>query len=153
MFAGLIIGKKLHDRRAPWFWPLLGQGISRFSGRRRHNWSIFLKFAVAAVSPLFFGGLTVLVWSGRFIRGGDSRYRRGFDTIYVLGSLAGVVGTYAILIPLTIVNHWPIEYLLYAFWRHRDDYHTHRAILCVCFKASNVSLGERAEKIRRHPNR
>ena len=31
-----------------------------------------------------------------------------------LGSIAGVVGAYAILVPLTIVYGLPIEYLIYA---------------------------------------
>jgi glycerol-3-phosphate acyltransferase PlsY len=70
-----------------------------------------------------------------------------------LGSLAGVVGTYAILIPLTIVNHWPIEYLLYAFGGTAMIIYTHRGNIVRLFQGIERKLGERAEKIRRHPNR
>lgn len=31
-----------------------------------------------------------------------------------LGSIAGAVGAYAILVPLTIISGFPIEYLIYA---------------------------------------
>ena len=50
-------------------------------------------------------------------------------TKYVsLGSIAGVVGAYSILIPLTIMNGFPIEYLVYTMLgaifvivMHRDN--------------------------------
>jgi len=53
-----------------------------------------------------------LVWTVALF-GGEVLFLGATSTLFVsLGSLAGVVGAYAILIPLTIINHWPIDYLL-----------------------------------------
>jgi len=38
----------------------------------------------------------------------------GLTKFASLGSIAGAVGTYVILVPLTIMNGFPIEYLVYA---------------------------------------
>ena len=65
-----------------------------------------------------------------------------------LGSIAGVVGTYAILIPLTIINRWPIEYLLYAFVGTAMIIYQHRGNIVRLFKGIERKLGERAEKVR-----
>ena len=67
-----------------------------------------------------------------------------------LGSLAGVVGTYAILIPLTIINGWPTEYLLYAFVGTAMIIYQHRGNIVRLFKGIERKLGERAEKVRSH---
>ena len=52
----------------------------------------------------------------------------GLTKFASLGSIAGVVGSYAILVPLTIMNGFPIEYLVYALLgtiiiivMHRDN--------------------------------
>jgi len=38
----------------------------------------------------------------------------GLTRFASLGSIAGVVGAYTVLVPLTIMNGFPIEYLAYA---------------------------------------
>jgi glycerol-3-phosphate acyltransferase PlsY len=67
-----------------------------------------------------------------------------------LGSIAGVVGTYAILIPLTILNGWPIEYLLYAAGGTAMIIYTHRGNIVRLFKGIERRLGEKAEKVHVH---
>ena len=39
----------------------------------------------------------------------------GLSRYVSLGSIAGAVGTYAVLVPLIIMNGFPIAYLVYAF--------------------------------------
>ena len=61
--------------------------------------------------------------------GGEVLFIGAGLTRYVsLGSIAGAVGTYAILVPLTIFGGFPVEYLIYAFFGalfiiiwHRDN--------------------------------
>jgi len=67
-----------------------------------------------------------------------------------LGSLAGVVGAYAILIPLTINQSLAIDYLLYAFGRHGDDNLFAPGEHCEPVQRHRTQLGQRAEKVRAH---
>jgi len=60
-----------------------------------------------------------------------------------LGSIAGVVGTYAILIPLTIFYGWPVEYLLYAFVGTLIIIYQHRDNIVRLFKGVERKLGQR----------
>jgi len=152
LFAGLIIGKS-YMIVGRLVLAHTGSGISRFSGRRRPQLVDLSQIPRWQRCRRFLRRLNGFSMVGRFIRRRGSRYRRGFDTILSLGSLAGVVGTYAILIPLTIVNHWPIEYLLYAFGGTAMIIYTHRGNIVRLFNGIERKLGERADKIRRHPNR
>jgi acyl phosphate:glycerol-3-phosphate acyltransferase len=150
LFAGLIIGKSYMIVGRLGFGPLLGQVLAGLAAVAGHNWSIFLKFRGGSGVAAFFGGLTVLVWSVALF-GGEVLGIGAVSTLFMsLGSLAGVVGTYAILIPLTIVNHWPIEYLLYAFGGTAMIIYTHRGNIVRLFKGIERKLGQRAEKVRAH---
>jgi len=79
-----------------------------------HVWPIFVKFKGGRGVATFFGGLAaicppVALFGGEvlFIGAGLTRY-------VSLGSIAGVVGTYTILVPLTVMVGFPVEYLAYA---------------------------------------
>jgi glycerol-3-phosphate acyltransferase PlsY len=132
------------------FGPLLGQVLAGLSAVAGHNWSIFLKFRGGSGVAAFFGGWVALVPLVA-VFGGEILFLGATTTLFMsLGSLAGVVGTYAILIPLTIVNGWPIEYLLYAAGGTAMIIYTHRGNIVRLFKGIERKLGERAEKVRRH---
>jgi glycerol-3-phosphate acyltransferase PlsY len=132
------------------FGPLLGQVLAGLSAVAGHNWSIFLKFRGGSGVAAFFGGWVALVPLVA-VFGGEILFLGATTTLFMsLGSLAGVVGTYAILIPLTIVNGWPIEYLLYAAGGTAMIIYTHRGNIVRLFKGIERKLGERAEKVRHH---
>ena len=83
--------------------------------------------------------------------GGEVLVLGATTTLFVsLGSIAGVVGTYAILIPLTIFNGLPLDYLLYAFVGTAMIIYTHRGNIVRLFKGIERRLGERAEKVHVH---
>jgi acyl phosphate:glycerol-3-phosphate acyltransferase len=150
LFAGLIIGKSYMMVGQFGFGPLLGQVLAGLSAVAGHNWSIFLKFRGGSGVAAFFGGWVALVPLVA-VFGGEILFLGATTTLFMsLGSLAGVVGTYAILIPLTIVNGWPIEYLLYAAGGTAMIIYTHRGNIVRLFKGIERKLGERAEKVRRH---
>ncbi|MDD5288635.1 MAG: glycerol-3-phosphate acyltransferase, partial [Dehalococcoidales bacterium] len=126
LFAGLIIGKSYMAVGPFGFGPLLGQVLAGLAAVAGHNWSVFLKFHGGSGVATFFGG-----WIALFpmvaLFGGEVLFLGAASTLFVsLGSIAGVVGTYAILIPLTIFNGLPIEYLLYAFGGTTMIIYTHR---------------------------
>jgi glycerol-3-phosphate acyltransferase PlsY len=150
LFAGLIIGKSYMMVGQFGFGPLLGQVLAGLSAVAGHNWSIFLKFRGGSGVAAFFGGWVALVPLVA-VFGGEILFLGATTTLFMsLGSLAGVVGTYAILIPLTIVNGWPIEYLLYAAGGTAMIIYTHRGNIVRLFKGIERKLGERAEKVRHH---
>ena len=81
------------------------------------------------------------------ILGGEILFLGAASTLFVsLGSIAGVVGTYAIVIPLTIVSGLPIEYLLYAFVGTGMIIYTHRTNIVRLFNGKERKLGEKAER-------
>lgn len=146
LLAGLIIGKTYVAIGSFGFGPLLGQVLAGLAAVAGHNWSIFLKFRGGSGVATFFGG-----WIALFpmvaILGGEILFLGAASTLFVsLGSIAGVVGTYAIVIPLTIVSGLPIEYLLYAFVGTGMIIYTHRANIVRLFNGKERKLGEKAER-------
>jgi glycerol-3-phosphate acyltransferase PlsY len=150
LFAGLIIGKSYMAVGHFGFGPLLGQVLAGLAAVAGHNWSIFLKFRGGSGVATFFGGWIAMVPLVA-VFGGEILFLGATSTLFVsLGSIAGVVGTYAILIPLTILNGWPIEYLLYAAGGTAMIIYTHRGNIVRLFKGIERRLGEKAEKVHVH---
>ena len=74
-------------------------------------------------------------------------------TRYVsLGSIAGAVGTYVILVPLTIMNGFPIEYLAYALIGTIVVIVMHRGNIRRLVSGKERKLGEKAKKIDESPS-
>ncbi len=150
LLARLIVGKSYIIAGQFSFGPILGEVLAGMAAIAGHTWSVFLKFKGGKGVSTFFGGLIVLTWTVALF-GGEVLFLGATSTLFVsLGSLAGVVGAYAILIPLTIINHWPIDYLLYAFGGGAMIIYSHRNNIVSLFKGIERKLGQRAEKIRHH---
>jgi len=124
--------------------PLLVQVLAALAAIVGHIWSVFLKFqggrgvapfsgALIALCPLaaVFGGVVIIAVIGL--------------TRYVsLGSIAGVVGAYAILVPLTIINGYPLEYLLYTLFGGVLIIFMHRDNIVRLVSGTERKLGEKA---------
>ena len=132
------------------FGPLFGAVLAGLAAVAGHSWSIFLKFHGGKSVAVFFGGLVALLWVVALF-GGEVLALGATSTLFMsLGSLAGVVGTYAILIPLTISNRLSPDYLLYAFGGTAIVIYQHRSNIVALFKGIERKLGQRAEKVRAH---
>jgi len=79
-----------------------------------HSWPVFLKFHGGRGVATFFGGLIILCPPAALFGGEVLFLGAGLTRYASVGSIAGVVGTYTILIPLTLMNGFPIEYLIYT---------------------------------------
>ncbi|HEX9897362.1 MAG TPA: glycerol-3-phosphate 1-O-acyltransferase PlsY [Dehalococcoidales bacterium] len=146
LLAGLIIGKTYVAIGSFGFGPLFGQVLAGLSAVAGHNWSIYLKFRGGSGVATFFGG-----WLALFpmvaIFGGEILFLGAASTLFVsLGSIAGVVGTYAIVIPLTVFSGLPIEYLFYAFVGMGMILYTHRGNIKRLLTGKERKLGEKAER-------
>lgn len=115
IFAGLIVGQNYLVIGDDFGLGLLvAQVLAALASIAGHNWSIFLKFKGGRGVATFFGGLIALCPVAALFGSEVFIIGAGFTRFASLGSIAGVVGTYTILIPLTVFNGFPLEYLIYA---------------------------------------
>jgi glycerol-3-phosphate acyltransferase PlsY len=116
VFAALIFNGEymLAGGASPWLLSRSAQVLAALSAIAGHRWSIFLHFRGGRGVATFFGGLFGLCPAAALF-GGEILFLGACMTRYAsLGSISGAVATYAILIPLTILNGFPVEYLVYA---------------------------------------
>jgi glycerol-3-phosphate acyltransferase PlsY len=128
VIAGFIIGGE-----SIWFGDsglgvIFGQVLAALAAIAGHIWPIFLKFKGGRGVATFLGGLMALIPAAGLFGGEALIIGAGLSGFASLGSMIGLVCSYAILIPLTIMNGYPIEYLAYVFlgstlviFMHRDN--------------------------------
>ena len=114
VFAGLIVGRGYLVVGDFGLGALVAQVVAALAAIAGHNWSVFLKFKGGRGVATFFGGLVALCPPAAIFGGEILILGAGLTRFASIGSIAGVVGAYTILMPLTIMNGFPIEYLAYA---------------------------------------
>lgn len=119
-------------------------GLAAVAG---HNWSIFLKFRGGRGVATFFGGLVALSPPVAIFSGEIALLGAGVTRFASLGSLAGAVGSYSVLVPLTIINGFPIEYLAYTLVGTVVIIVMHRDNIARLMSGRERRIGEKAEKI------
>ncbi len=107
---------------------LLSQVLAGLAAVVGHIWPVFLKFKGGRGVATFIGGLIALFPIAGLLGGEAVIIGAGLSGFASLGSIIGVVGVFAVLIPLTIIYNLPIEYLGYALigtlliiFVHRDN--------------------------------
>jgi len=146
LFAGLIIGKDYLVVGNVGLGLLVAQGIAALTAVIGHIWSVFLGFKGGRGVATFFGGLAAMCPIAAAFGGEVLIISAGLSKYISLGSIAGAVGTYAILAPLTILHGFPIEYLAYTLVG---------AVLIIIMHRDNISrlvagterkIGEKIER-------
>ena len=147
VFAGLIVDKSYLVIGSFGLGMLVAQVLAALAAVAGHIWPVFFKFKGGRGVATFFGGLfamcpvAALFGSEVFIIGaGVTRY-------VSLGSIAGAVGTYAVLAPLTIMYGFPIEYLVYALVGVIIIFVMHRDNITRLLSGKERKLGEKAERM------
>ncbi len=116
VFAALIFNGEyvLTGSTSPLLLSRSAQVLAALSAIAGHKWSVFLHFRGGRGVATFFGGLFALCPAAALF-GGEILFLGACLTRYAsLGSISGAVAAYAILIPLTILNGFPVEYLVYT---------------------------------------
>ncbi|MBU2535465.1 MAG: glycerol-3-phosphate 1-O-acyltransferase PlsY [Chloroflexota bacterium] len=116
VFAALIFNGEyvLSGSSSPWLLSRSAQVLAALAAIAGHKWSVFLHFGGGRGVATFFGGLMALCPPAALF-GGEILFLGACLTRYAsLGSISGAVAAYAILIPLTILNGFPVEFLVYA---------------------------------------
>ncbi len=114
VFAGLIVGEGYLVVGGFTLGILVAQVLAALAAIAGHIWPIFLKFRGGRGVATFMGGMIALYPPAGLVGGGIMLIGAGLTRYASLGSIAGVVGAYIILVPLTIVGGLPMEYLAYA---------------------------------------
>jgi len=152
VFAGLIIGRNYLLVGNFGLGLLTAQVLAALAAMAGHNWPVFLKFRGGRGVATFFGGLIALCpWVALF--GGEVIIiGAGLTRFASIGSIAGVVGTYTILVPLTILNGFPLEYLAYAFIGTIAVIVMHRDNIVRLISGKERKLGEKVEQVAPPPS-
>lgn len=146
VFAGLIVGQGYLVVGDFGLGSLVAQVLAALAAVAGHIWPVFLKFRGGRGVAPFFGGLIALCPVAALFGGEILIIGAGLTRFVSLGSIAGAVGTYAILVPLTILNGFPIEYLFYALVGTVIIFVMHRDNIRRLISGKERKLGEKAEE-------
>jgi len=146
IFAGLIVGQGYLVVNGIGLGALVAQVLAALAAIAGHNWSVFLKFRGGRGVATFFGGLIALCPPAAIFGGEIVIIGAGLTRYASLGSIAGAVGSYAVLVPLTIMNNFPIEYLFYTLAGTIIIFVMHRGNIRRLISGKERKLGEKVER-------
>lgn len=146
VFAGLIVGGDYLVVGGFGLGTLVAQVLAALAAVVGHIWPVFLKFRGGRGVATFLGGLLALCPPAALFGGEIMIIGAGLTRYVSLGSIAGAVGTYAILVPLTIMNGFPVEYLFYALVGAILIFIMHRDNISRLMSGKERRLGDRAEE-------
>jgi glycerol-3-phosphate acyltransferase PlsY len=135
-----------------WWLFTSAQVLAALAAVTGHIWSVFLGFKGGRGVATFFGGLVALCPVAALFGGEVLIIGAGLTRFVSLGSIAGAVGSYAILVPLTILNGFPIEYLFYALVGAVIIFVMHRDNIRRLISGKERRLGDKADEVRLPPS-
>jgi len=147
VFAGLIVGRDYVVVGGVGLGILVAQVMAALAAMAGHNWSVFLKFRGGRGVATFFGGLVALCPLAAIFGGEVFIIGTGLTKFVSLGSIAAAVSAYTILVPLTIMNGFPLEYLVYALIGTIVIMVMHRDNIARLMSGKERKLGEQVGKL------
>ncbi|MFC1931466.1 glycerol-3-phosphate 1-O-acyltransferase PlsY [Chloroflexota bacterium] len=147
IFAGLIIGGDyVAVGSSGFWWPVWsGEAAAALAAIAGHKWPVFLKFKGGRGTATFFGGLVALCPPAALV-GGEILFLTAALTRYAsVGSISGVLAAFVVLIPLTFISKFPVEYLIYALIGAIFIIVAHRDNLGRLAEGTERKLGEKAK--------
>jgi len=151
VFAGLIVGRTYLVVGDFGLGVLVAQVLAALAAMVGHNWSVFLKFHGGRGVATFMGGLIALCPVAAILGGEIFIIGAGLTKFASLASIAGTVGTYAVLVPLTIMHGFPVEYLAYALIGTVIIIVMHRDNIKRLISGKERKLGEKTKKVGSSP--
>ncbi len=146
LFAGLIFANDFLVVHNFGLGTLVAQVVAALAAVAGHNWSIFLRFKGGRGVATFFGGLAALCPPAALLGGEVLIVSAGFTKYASFGSILGTVAVYIILVPLTIIYKYPLEYLVYALIGGLVIIVMHRDNINRLVSGTERKLGQKAEK-------
>ncbi len=145
IFAWLIVGKSYLVVGDFALGALMAEVLAASAAIAGHIWPVFLKFRGGRGVATFFGGLIALCPVAAIFGGEILIIGAGLTRFASLGSIAGAVGAYAILVPLTIMNGFPFEYLVYVLIGTLAIILMHRDNIARLVSGKERKLGEKVK--------
>ncbi len=145
MAAGFIFGNDLLVVGNFGLGTLVAQVLAALAAVGGHNWSIFLGFKGGRGVATFFGGLAALCPPAAMIGGEALIVSVGLTRYASFGSLVGTVVAYLMLVPLTIIYRFPIEYLVYALIGGLIIVIMHKDNILRLVSGTERKIGQKAE--------
>ena len=124
---------------------VVGQTAAALAAIIGHTFPIFLKFRGGRGVATFFGGLIALCPIAGVFGAEVLIISVGFTRFVSFGSIVGAIGTYAILIPLTLLNGFPLIVLIYALIGAVIILIMHRDNIARLLKGKERKLGEKVK--------
>ncbi|MFH0768431.1 MAG: glycerol-3-phosphate 1-O-acyltransferase PlsY [Chloroflexota bacterium] len=153
LLARHVFGEYLLIPGSDLWWRVSAPAAAALAAMAGHNWSVFLKFQGGRGVATFFGGLIALCPVAALFGGEMVVMGAGLTRFVSLGSIAGAVGTYTVLMPLTILHGFPIEYLSYTLIGTIAIIVMHRDNIGRLLAGKERKLGEKAEKVGSPPSK
>jgi acyl phosphate:glycerol-3-phosphate acyltransferase len=147
VFAFLIFGNDLLVIGNFGLGTLIAQVAAALAAVTGHIWSIFMKFKGGRGVATFFGGMVALCPPAALLGSEVLFVSAGLSNYASFGSIAGVVAAYVVLVPLTIIYKFPIEYLVYALIGGLIIIYMHRDNIGRLIAGKERKLGEKAKKV------
>ena len=145
VFAGLIVGGD-YLVVGNFSWGILvAEVMAALAAVAGHIWPVFFRFRGGRGVATFIGGLIALCPPAALVGGEVMIIGTGLTRYVSLGSIAGAVSTYAILIPLHIIHGFPIEYLVYALIGTVILIIMHRDNIARLISGQERKLGDKTE--------
>ncbi len=145
IFAGLIVRGDYLVVGGFGLGMLVAQVLAALAAILGHNFPVFLRFKGGRGVATFFGGLIALCPVAAIFGGEMLLIGAGLTRYASIGSIVGVVGTYTVLVPLTIFSSFPIEYLFYALAGSIIIIVMHRDNIVRLIQGKERKLGKKAE--------
>ena len=145
-------GAKVVPDSADWWMVKGAPAAAALAAMIGHTWPIFLKFQGGRGVATFYGGLAVLCPPAFLIGGQITLLSAGLTRYVSLGSIAGAIGAYTVLLPLTIFNGYPIELLLYSLAGTIGLIISHRDNIERLVAGTERRIGERKIKAAEPPS-
>jgi glycerol-3-phosphate acyltransferase PlsY len=112
--AGVVIGHEFVLIGDYHMGLLMVQVMAALAAVAGHIFPVFNRFKGGRGVATFFGGFIALYPLAAIFGGEVFIISIGLTGFASLGSIAGVTGAYAIMIPLSLMSGLPVEYLIYA---------------------------------------
>lgn len=144
--AGLMVGGDYLLVGGVTFGALAAEVLAALAAIAGHIFPVFVKFRGGRGVLAFFGGLAAMYPPVALFGGEVFLIGMGLSRYVSLGSILGTVCTYVVLVPLTILNGFPIEYLVYSLAGTMIVLVMHRDNISRLVSGKERKLGEKAEK-------
>ncbi|MDD2252167.1 MAG: glycerol-3-phosphate 1-O-acyltransferase PlsY [Dehalococcoidales bacterium] len=114
LIAGAILGSDVLSLGNSGLGAIFAQTLAGMTAVIGHVWPVFAGFRGGRGVATFFGSLIAMCPPAGLFGGALLIVIALLSGYASLGSITGIVGAYAILIPLTLLYGYPLEYLIFA---------------------------------------